>query len=187
MNKAFFLDRDGVIIIDKNYLSDPAHVEFFPDTVEALRLIRSHGYMIIGVSNQSGIARGYFTFDELKKIESHINQILHEHDVFIDAWYYCPHLSGEGLVPEYTKKCVCRKPEPGMILTAAKEYDVDLNMSAMIGDKISDVQAGKNAGCRTLGLVRTSKEMQDISRMENVVQADGLLETVKKILKILEN
>lgn len=182
--KAFFLDRDGVLIVDKNYLSDPAEVELFPDAAEALRLIREHGYMIIVVSNQSGIARGYFDFDDLMEVEQRIDELLLDEGVSIDAWYYCPHYAGKNCNPEYAFECDCRKPEPGMLLAAAKECGIDLSQSVMIGDKLSDLEAGRKAGCKALALIRTRKDVQDISAFPDAVESSTLLTAVKRLLKL---
>ena len=107
MEKAFFLDRDGVIIEDANYLSRPEQLRLIPGAAEGIKLIREHGYKVIVVSNQSGIARGYFTFDDLAKVEKALSAMLEEKGAKVDGWYYCPHHE-KGSVPEYAKKCSCR-------------------------------------------------------------------------------
>lgn len=180
MNRAFFLDRDGVLILDKHYLSDPGQVELFPGTAKALRRMRSCGYKIIAVSNQSGIARGYFTFEELERVQERIDELLRRENAQIDAWYYCPHYPG-GKVPAYSVVCSCRKPAPGLILKAAEEQNIDLGSSVMIGDNLSDLQAGKAAGCGTLILLRTKNPPPDISSCPEAMEADTLSDALEYI------
>ena len=145
LKKACFLDRDGVLIEDRNYLSDPAGVVLCPHVPEALRLLRVHDYLLIVVSNQSGIARGYFTKNDLRRVENRLNELLAEHGIFLDDVFYCFH-HPKGAIPEYAVKCTCRKPEPGMLLQAAQKHGIDLKQSLMIGDKVSD-EIGR-ASCR---------------------------------------
>jgi len=142
---AIFLDRDGVLIVEKNFLVDPADIEFFPQTISALTAIKSD-YLKIVISNQSGIARGYFSAADVDRIDSELSTRLNGHGIFIDSWYYCPH------GPE--DNCSCRKPGTGMITSAARELNIDLAASWMIGDKTSDIEAGKKTGLRTI-LVKT--------------------------------
>lgn len=148
---AIFLDRDGTIIEDRNYLSDPADVVLLPGADEALRSLVEAGFVLVLVSNQSGIARGLFDEDDLRDVHARLEELLEEQGVELEGAYYCPFLDGpEAKVPAYRKDSELRKPKPGMILQAAEELDIELSESWMIGDKLSDAQAGAAAGCWTI-------------------------------------
>ncbi len=137
-NKAVFLDRDGTLIVDKDYLADVSQIEFIKGVPETLKKLKEKGYLLIIISNQSGVARGYYKEDVVGEIHRGINDRLREAYGFtLDAFYYCPHHPDFG-DEVYRKKCDCRKPAPGMILKAAEEYDINISQSFMIGDKPSD-------------------------------------------------
>ncbi|UCC80112.1 MAG: HAD family hydrolase [Candidatus Zixiibacteriota bacterium] len=138
---AIFLDRDGVLIVERDFLVDPDDVEFYPETIEALAAVKND-YMKIVISNQSGIARGYFSSEDVERVNSEISRMLGDKGIFIDAWFFCPHGPGDG--------CSCRKPRPGMILEAAERLNIDLEKSWIIGDKSSDIEAGKASGIKTI-------------------------------------
>lgn len=142
---AIFLDRDGVLIVEKDFLISEDEIEFYPETFESLKSINSD-YLKIVVSNQSGIARGYFTSQDVEMLNDLLSRRLADKGILIDAWYFCPH------GPE--EDCDCRKPRPGMILEAAEKLNIDLSRSWIIGDKTSDIEAGKASGLKTI-LVRT--------------------------------
>jgi histidinol-phosphate phosphatase family protein len=142
---AVFLDRDGVIILEKEFQSDPKTIEFIPGSINAL-LKLSRDFLTIVVSNQSGIARGYFTQDDVVKYHQALDKILKQQGVEISAWYFCPHGPDDA--------CCCRKPRPGMILQAARELPIDLEASWIVGDKTSDIATGNASGLKTI-LVRT--------------------------------
>ncbi len=149
MSKRFLLlDRDGTLIVDKDYLSDPDQVEFFEGVPEALRVLRNQGWGIIVVTNQSGITRGLFTIAEVKAVHARIEAMLIPYGASIDAFYICPHLPDEG--------CTCRKPNPGMALQAAEDFGFDPGDAVVVGDKESDLELGRNIGAKTV-LVRTGK------------------------------
>lgn len=147
--RAIFLDRDGTINVEKDYLIAPADLELLPGVGEALRRGQEAGYLLIVVTNQSGVARGYFTAEAVEGLHAHLQGRLLPFGVQIDAFYVCPHHPEHGDGP-----CDCRKGAPGMLLQAAREHHIDLAASWMIGDKGSDVEAGIHAGCSTI-LVRT--------------------------------
>lgn len=152
MKRAVFLDRDGTINVEKEYLYQIAEFELIPGAAEAIQLFNRAGIMVVVVTNQSGVARGFYTEDDVENLHRHISRTLERHGAHIDAWLYCPHHpDGRG---SYALPCTCRKPSPGMLLEAARRYDIDLQNSAMIGDKRADIDAGKAVGCRTI-LVRT--------------------------------
>lgn len=140
-----FLDRDGVIIVEKNFQIDIGTMEFYPGAVDALKEADQRFKKIV-VSNQSGIAQMKFTQDEVEKFNHALSEKLKREGISIDGWYFCPHGPGDS--------CLCRKPKPGMLLRAADELSAELKDSWMIGDKSSDILAGKTAGVKTI-LVRT--------------------------------
>lgn len=139
---AIFIDRDGTLNVEKNYLHKWADWEWIPGAVDAIKRFNAAGYLVIVTSNQAGIARGMYVEADLLELHQRVDEDLTQHGGRIDAFYYCPHHPEHGAV----RDCECRKPEPGMLLEATREHDVDLTHSFMIGDKISDVEAGLNAG-----------------------------------------
>ncbi len=140
--RAVFLDRDGTINFDPGYLGDAERFRLLPGVVDALRRLREAGYLIFVVSNQSGIARGFFSHEDLRRIHDTMSAALRAHGVELDGIYYCPHHPDE--------QCPCRKPSPAMVLDAARRYDVSLGDSFFIGDRLSDVETGSRAGCGTI-------------------------------------
>lgn len=146
-NRAVFLDRDGTINIEKNYLVKYEDWEFIPKSVEAIKGFKELGFLVVVVSNQSGIARGYYSDVDVRNLHERVNTRLQKSGCMIDAFYICPHH------PDFTA-CSCRKPAPGMLLKAAGELYIDLKSSYMIGDRLIDVQAGQNAGALAI-LVKT--------------------------------
>ena len=158
MNKAIFIDKDGTLIKDVPYNVNPDLIELQPYAGEALGYLQSKNFKLIVISNQSGVARGYFKLEDLDIVSEKINKLLSKSEVKIDAFYYCPYFK-DGVIAEYTKDSDCRKPRPGMILQAAKDYSVDLSKSWMIGDILNDVEAGNTAGCKTV-LVDTGYETE---------------------------
>lgn len=151
---ALFLDRDGVLNIDHGYVFRVADFEPVEGVFDALRLAAQRGYLLIVVTNQSGIGRGYFTQADYEILEAHIRRSFADEGVELDAIYHCPHHPDDG--------CDCRKPSPGMILRAAREYDIDLVTSVMIGDKESDAEAARAAGIGTIELVTAERRIDDI-------------------------
>ena len=149
-NRAVFLDRDGTIAIDVPYCRRPEDFKLFPNIARAIKLLDEHGYKVIIITNQSGVARGYFDEDTLDRIHQKMQRELAERGACIDGIYYCPHHPDDD--------CECRKPKPKMILQAAKEHDIDLKQSFMVGDMPMDVQVGQNAGCRTVLLLPDTGE-----------------------------
>ena len=144
LRRAIFLDRDGTLNRDTGYVHRKEDWQWLPGVPEALKRLRAGGYVLVVVSNQSGIARGMFDRDALNRLEEWVNADLAAKNAAIDAWYYCPHL------PEITGPCQCRKPEPGLVLQAARDLHIDLANSWMIGDRVRDVRAGLAAGCRSI-------------------------------------
>ena len=180
MKRAVFLDRDGTINIEKDYLYLIADFEFIPGTPEAIRILNQAGFMVVVVTNQSGIARGYYTEDDVEALHRHIAKELARSGAHVDAWFFCPHHpAGRG---SYALPCTCRKPLPGMLAEASRRYSINLQDSIIIGDKRADIEAGLAAGCRTI-LVRTgygTEEEQHIAPETTV--CDDLLSAVQCIV-----
>ncbi|MFD0966551.1 D-glycero-beta-D-manno-heptose 1,7-bisphosphate 7-phosphatase [Seminibacterium arietis] len=162
MKKAIFLDRDGTLNIDYGYVHEIDQFHFIEGSIEALKKLKELGYLLVLVTNQSGIARGYFSEDEFLKLTEWMDWSLADRGVDLDGIYYCPHHpNGHG---KYSKNCDCRKPESGMLLQAIKELEIDPEQSFMVGDKIEDLQAGLNAKVRYNILVKTGKPIDDKSK-----------------------
>src|ERR671935_1037559 len=140
--RAVFVDRDGTLIEDVPYLRDPQRVRLVPDAVRALRELRRLGYRLVLVSNQSGIGRGLISEDEAAAVHRRLTADLERAGLSLDDVRYCPHAPADG--------CGCRKPSPALILASARELDLDLAGSVMVGNTASDVAAGRRAGCRTV-------------------------------------
>jgi histidinol-phosphate phosphatase family protein len=155
-SRAVFVDKDGTLIKDDPYNVDTGRIEFYPETYRSLRLMASHGYNIIVVTNQPGVARGYFREVELKKVASTLRGIFSNRGIELSGFYYCPH-DPDGTVEAYSIDCQCRKPNPGLILRAARDFNIDLSRSWMIGDILNDVEAGNRAGCRTIMVDRKNE------------------------------
>ena len=145
LRKAAFLDRDGVINVDRAYVSRWENFEFVPGVVEAMRALKHAGFALVIVSNQSGIARGYYTEAQYQALTTRMKQVLAEAGAAVDAVYHCPHHPA-GAVAGLAMNCDCRKPAPGMIFRAASELNLSLSDSILVGDKPSDIQAARAAG-----------------------------------------
>ena len=169
MKKAIFLDRDGTINVEKDYIYKSEDLVFEEGTIEALKTFKNLGYILIVVSNQSGIARGYFTEEDLNIFNNNMNEILKKNGVEITEFYCCPH-HPDG-IGEYKKVCECRKPNNKMIEDAIKKYNIAREKSYMIGDKTSDIGAGLKSNLKTV-LVKTGyglKDMEKIDKNETLV------------------
>lgn len=151
---AVFLDRDGTLIPDLGYLGDPAKVKLYPGTADALKRLRKAGFYLFVVTNQSGVARGYFPESKVKAVHRKLQTLLEAKGARIDAFFYCPHYK-EGSARRYVGACDCRKPKTGMVKQALRKYPVDLRLSYMVGDKMDDLQLGHNARMADSVLVRT--------------------------------
>ena len=144
---AVFLDKDGTLVEDVPYNVDPDQLRLTEGAADGLRLLADAGFGLLVVSNQSGVARGYFAEPALGAVEARLRELIAP--VPLLGFYYCPHLP-EGVVPEYAVACGCRKPAPGLLERAAREHDLDLGDSWLVGDILDDVEAGRRAGCRTI-------------------------------------
>lgn len=148
-SNAVFLDKDGTLVEDIPYNVDPALIRLSEGAREGLRLLQEAGYRLIVVTNQSGIARGYFDERALIPVMKRLQELLSPAGIHLTGFYYCPH-HPQGKVPGYAVDCSCRKPQPGMIQKAAVEHRFDLASSWVVGDILNDVEAGSRAGCRTV-------------------------------------
>jgi D-glycero-D-manno-heptose 1,7-bisphosphate phosphatase len=147
---AVFLDRDGVLIEDREVLTRPDEIRVLPGVAEGLRRLKAAGFALIVITNQAVVARGRITEEQLGEIHAEMRRLLERAGAPpLDAIYYCPH-HPEAALPEYRTACQCRKPRPGLILRAAVERDLDLPRSVLVGDRITDIIAGQRAGCRTV-------------------------------------
>lgn len=146
MNKAVFLDRDGTINVEKHYLYKIEDFEFLPGVIEGLKLLQEAGYLLIVITNQSGIGRGYYSEEDFNILNHWMLETLEENGVTVNAVYYCPHLP-DAQVEKYRKECECRKPKLGMFLQAIEDFEIDLNKSYAIGDKIRDCAICKESSC----------------------------------------
>lgn len=176
--KAIFLDRDGTINKYVGFLRDIRDFELIDGAADAIKMINQSGYLAIVVTNQPVIARGEVSLEELDNIHNKMETLLGESGAYVDAIYYCPHHPDKGFEgerPEYKKVCDCRKPKPGMLIKAEKEYNIDLKDSWMIGDGLNDIEAGQAAGCRC-ALLKGNADHYDY---------ENLYEAVKDICKSL--
>jgi D-glycero-D-manno-heptose 1,7-bisphosphate phosphatase len=179
--RAVFLDRDGTINEEKDYLHRVGDFAFIPGAPEAIRLLRESGFAIIVVTNQSGIGRGYFDEAALDELHRHLDRELSRYGTAVDAYYFCPH-HPEHALGAYLTECTCRKPLPGMLQQAVADFGIDPGESYLIGDKLVDVEAGLNAGCRPV-LVRTGYGAAHEPRLpEGVPCFDDLLEAARAIV-----
>ena len=175
MNKVVFLDRDGVIVNESNY-NKVKQLKLIEDSAEAIKLLNENNFLAIIVTNQAGIAKGYFTENDVIIFNNKLKEMLKEHNCHIDAVYYCPHHPDDN--------CTCRKPKTGMFHIARKEFDINFKQSFMIGDKITDIEAGDNVGCKTI-MVMTGygKENVNIRTNKKYYVTQNLYDAVEYIIR----
>lgn len=173
MEKAVFLDRDGVINIEKEYLYKIEEFEFIDGVFESVIYLQKLGYKLFIITNQSGIARGYYSLDEFNKLSSWMMDEFSKKGVIIEKLYFCPHGPNDN--------CSCRKPKTGMIDDALKEFDIDLGKSILIGDKISDIKCAKNAKIGLSVIVKSGHSFD-----EKEVNADFIIDSIKDIPNIIK-
>ena len=178
MRWAAFLDRDGTINEEVEYLSDPEALRLLPSAAEGIRLLNEARVPVILVTNQAGVGRGYFPEARVREIHQELASRLAAHGAHLDAIYYCPHHPHDG--------CACRKPNPGMLVRAAEEHGIDLRASFIVGDKVSDLDAGRRAGCGTvLVLTGYGPEVREALKgceLQPDYVAEELLKAVKWML-----
>lgn len=172
--KVVFLDRDGTLIIDKVYLNDPDQIEYLPGAFDALKRLKEAGFDFVIVTNQSGVARGIVQLENLDEIHRRMQVAYAEHGVDFLGFYYAPY-SVESNHP-------LRKPNPGMLLAAAEEHGIDLQQSWMVGDRMTDVEAGRKAGCRTILLagVEAVPAIEQGAQTAFVADLPAMVETILK-------
>ncbi len=175
-NKAVVLDRDGVIVEDIGYHHKLEALRIVPNAVEGLKLLKD--YLLIVITNQSGIGRGYYTFQDYEKFNEYMLKELNKHKIKIEKIYVCPHKPDDN--------CECRKPKAKLIKDAAKEFDINLSKSFMIGDKNIDIKMGHNASCKSI-LVLTGNGIKEKENSKADYVAKDLLDAAKWILKIYKD
>ena len=161
-NCAVFLDRDGTLNFDPGYIGDPEKLKLFPGTGDALFRLKSSGFKLLVISNQSGIARGLIKDEDVRAVNNQLNKLLSTFKVSIDKFYYCP------AHPDFSSKeeCECRKPSIKMVLEAASDFNVNLNKSYLIGDSVSDIECAVNSGLKSI-LVKTGQGSESLSILQN--------------------
>lgn len=172
--KAVFLDRDGVINIEKDYVHKIEDFEFLPSVLEGAKNLYENGYLLIVVTNQSGIGRGYYTNKEFDKVTKYMEKEFEKNGAKIAKTYHCPHTPSDS--------CNCRKPNPGMLLSAKEEFDIDMNLSWIVGDKEGDIKAALAAGVQNTILVRSGHKINEDDTSATYV-ADGVFESAVIILR----
>lgn len=173
---AVFLDRDGVLTVEKSYVCSIEELEIFPYVRECIAQIHKKGFLAIVITNQSGIARGMFTEEELHKMNRMLMQ-----ETGVDAVYYCPH-HPQGMVEKYKVICDCRKPKTGLLERACKDYQIDLDNSYMVGDRAGDILAGMKMGIKTVLL----ESGYGLEKLEQDVKPDYCLEDLKHFVELLK-
>lgn len=186
MNKAAFLDKDGTINEDVGYLNHPHQVRLLPGSAEAIKMLNDAGFKVIVISNQSGVARGILSEDMMQSIDKTLQKEVLKGGGYIDGIYYCPHHPEHGIYP-YKLECDCRKPHNGLIKKASKKHDIDLKRSFMIGDRLSDIETGRQSGIKTIlvltGEGKKAKESKEMSALSPDHVAKDLYSAVKWILE----
>lgn len=172
--RAVFLDRDGTLNVEKEYLHRAEDWEWIPGAIEAIRLLNAAGFVVIVTTNQSGVARGYYSEQAVHDLHTKVDQWLAAEGAHVDGYYYCPHHPQHGAV----RDCDCRKPEPGLLLAAAHDHDIDLTRSYVVGDKASDVGAAKRVGATPI-LVATGYGQEERAKVKtSVMYAPDVLAAV---------
>ncbi len=186
MNKAVFLDRDGTINVEKNYLYKIEEFEFLPGVLDALKKLQQAGFLLVIVTNQSGIGRGYYTEEDFHHLNDWMIQTLKKNGVSISDVYYCPHLP-DAKVEKYRKDCECRKPKLGMYRQAVIDHNIDFSISYAVGDKLRDCSICKTTACKGF-LIGENEEEKIIDKVKkglirNVFYSKDLLSFSKIVIK----
>ncbi|MBW2182988.1 MAG: HAD family hydrolase [Deltaproteobacteria bacterium] len=189
MKGAVFMDRDGTISEEVGYLNELDQLRLIPKSVEAIKLINESGLMAIVITNQSGVARGYFTEEMVHRVHEKMEKLLDERDVHLEGIYYCPH-HPEGVVESYRKTCNCRKPASGLLKKASKDHGIDLAASYIVGDKLIDIELAYKVGAKGI-LVLTGYGKDELEKINDVPEirpayvADTLFNAAKWIINDL--
>jgi D-glycero-D-manno-heptose 1,7-bisphosphate phosphatase len=178
---AVFFDRDGTVTIEKNYLDNPDDLELYGGVSHGIKLLNERGIKVVVVTNQSGVARGYFTEERLAEINECLIKLLKRDGAFLDEIYYCPHH------PDFGAACDCRKPKPGLLKRAAHDLKIDLGISYLVGDKLLDLELARTVNAKGLLVLtgygrETRKALKDVAYTPDFI-ADGLLEAAEWIIK----
>ncbi len=187
MHKAIFLDRDGTINEEMGYINHISRFKIFPFTFEAIKLLKECGYKIIVITNQAGLARGYFSEEILRSVHEKLMEDARRAGAPIDRLYYCPHLPGAA-IKKYDRNCNCRKPKTGMLEKARDELNIDLSRSVMIGDRYKDMQFGWKMGLQTVlvlsgyGMGEYTHQRERWEKQPDMI-AENLLEAAREICK----
>jgi D-glycero-D-manno-heptose 1,7-bisphosphate phosphatase len=183
MNKAVFMDRDGTIIEDIGYLNHPGAIQFIPGSIDAIKKLNASGYKVIVITNQAGVARGLVSENMLQTIDKTLHKWLLSSGAHLDGIYYCPHHPEHGYYP-YKQICECRKPHPGLIKKAQRDFNIDLAQSYMVGDKATDIEAGQKAGVKTIHVLSgRGKDEKDKIKIAPDHTAQNLTDAVNWIIK----
>lgn len=183
---AVFLDRDGVINEEINYLYKPEDLRFIPSAIEAIKTLNTNNFLTVVVTNQAGVARGYFSEEDVRNLHRYMQDQLNLEDAHIDSFYYCPHHPSEGL-GDYLLNCCCRKPKPGLLHQAETDFGLELKSSYLIGDKYSDVLAGQQVGCKVV-LVKTGHGMNELKSPPQDIVLDYIAtDILDAVLWIIED
>ncbi len=183
---AVFMDRDGTVNEQMGYINDIRRFVLLPGSAKAIRLLNQHGFLAIIVSNQSGVARGYFPIDLVYEVHDHLKMLLKREGAFLDGIFFCPHYLG-GKVPEYSRSCDCRKPRSGLIDQACREFSINMAHSYMIGDRSTDMELAFRSGLKGI-LIKTGYGLGDLkyivpsSPYQPFHVAEDLLDAVESIV-----
>jgi D,D-heptose 1,7-bisphosphate phosphatase len=181
MIRAVFIDKDGTLIPDIPYNVDPTLITLAPNAGETLRHLKQAGYALIVISNQSGIARGLFAESALIAVENRLNALLQRFGIALDGFYYCPHLP-DAPIAAYRVECACRKPKSGLLEQAARDLDIDLHQSWMIGDIAADCEAGNRVGCQTILIEKPYDPQREFTPLS---QPDFLIDGWDQVSQII--
>jgi len=181
--KAVFLDKDGTLVEDIPYNVDPDWIQLSAGALEALYLLRDLGYLLIVVTNQSGVARGLFKEQELRQVEKRLQGMISSAGISLTGFYYCPQ-HPDGKIRKYAVECFCRKPQPGLLYRAGLEHNLDLSASWLVGDILNDIEAGNRAGCRTV-LIDNNHETE--WRLTSLRQPTFTVKNLKEAAYIIAN
>ena len=184
MKVGLFLDRDGTINEEAEYLSDPRDVHLLPGAAQAIREANNLGLPVFIISNQSGVARGLFSEKDVKRVNMALLELLEKENASIDGIFYCPHHPDFG-EPEYRKDCSCRKPKIGMLQQAGKKFKIDLKKSFVVGDKMTDVQTGNVAGARSILVLTGYGRKEQRLLEENDVHVDFVAEDLPEAMEFV--